>query len=202
VSDPAKDPKAEARHRLANVFQLLTTLGRMRGRNAADPETRRQINWLVETMGALAVLQQTLLSPGGEDFAAFLAEMAPQWRRRCTGRPITVELTAEVTPTHEQQASALAVIVNEWVANALAHAYPDGRQGVVRIALVRLSEDRAAISVDDDGDGYDPAAVGAATLGFGLVNGLAEHIRGTLSIGHGGGVKCRLEFPVIPAPSA
>jgi two-component sensor histidine kinase len=181
---------------LANLLQLLTTLGRMRASRAEDPETRRQISWLVEMIGAVALQQQKFLSPGGDDFSLFLSEMALQWRRRCAGRPVTIEVLAEPVPAHDQQASALAVIVNELVTNALAHAFPDGRAGQVRVELKRLAEDRAAITVEDDGDGYDPEAVTASRLGLWLIKGLTEHVRGTLDIEQTPGVRCRLEFPV------
>ncbi|HKT53442.1 MAG TPA: sensor histidine kinase [Caulobacteraceae bacterium] len=188
--------QAETRHRLANLLQLLTTLGRMRASRATDPETRRQLNWVVEMIGALALQQQKFLSPGGEDFSMFINEMEPNWRRRCNGRPVSLQVLAEPTPAHDQQASALAVIVNELVANALAHAFPDGRSGQVRVELKRLAEDKAAITIEDDGVGYDPDGVDASKLGLWLVKGLAEHVRGTLSIECAPGVRCRLEFPV------
>lgn len=188
--------QAETRHRIANLLQLLTTLGRMRAGRAADPETRRQLAWMVEMIGALALQQQKFLSPGGEDFALFVKEMEANWRRRCAGLPIDLEVVAEPVPAHDQQASALAVIVNELVGNALTHAFPDGRAGRVRVELRRLAEDRAALSVEDDGDGYDPDGVEPAKLGLWLVKGLADHVRGALTIEQTGGVRCRLEFPV------
>jgi two-component sensor histidine kinase len=193
------DAQAETRHRLANLLQLLTTLGRMRASRAEDPETRRQISWIVEMIGALALQQQKFLSPGGEDFSLFVSEMAAQWRRRCAGRPVSIEVIAEPVPAQDQQASALAVILNELVTNALTHAFPDGRAGQVRVELKRLTEDKAVIVVEDDGDGYDPDAVAASKLGLWLVKGLADHVRGTLTIEQTPGVRCRLEFPVTRA---
>jgi two-component sensor histidine kinase len=188
--------QAEVRHRLANVFQLLSTLARMRLRRTDDPESGRHLGWMLEMIEATAALQQRLLSDGGDDFALFLADMAPRWRRRCAGRPIAIELDAEPLRTLESRASALALIANELVLNAIAHAFPDDRDGVVRIEFRRVAEGRAVLAVADDGRGYDPADVSPDRLGLWLVAGLAAQVKGELTTETENGVRCRLEFPL------
>ena len=138
--------ESEVRHRLANLFQLLSTLTRMRIQRAADDETRRQLSWMLEAISALGALQQRLAEPAGADFALYLADMLPQWRRRCAGRPVQIELDAAPVIMREQLASALALIVNELVSNAISHAHPDGRPGTVLIALRRRDAESAASS--------------------------------------------------------
>jgi two-component sensor histidine kinase len=191
------EPKrqAEVRHKVANLFQLLSTLTRLRMQRAQDAESRRELASLLEMVLALALVHQRLLSPGGEDFALCLGDMADHWRRRSAGRPIAIELTAAPFRVHESHASALALIANELVANSLAHAFPDDRAGVIRVALERLGDDRAALSVTDDGIGYDPATVDDGRLGLWLIKGLAAQVRGDLSTTADNGVSCRLEFP-------
>jgi two-component sensor histidine kinase len=192
----AGDDQAEMRHRMANVFQLLSTLTRMRQGRTQEGEGRRQLSWMLTTLGALAALQHRLLSPGGDDFAAFLRDMAPIWRKSCAGRPVSIEVAATPVVVREQLASALALIAHELVVNAVAHAFPDGRAGVVRVELVSLDNGRARLSVADDGLGYDPDAVDRAGLGLWLTRGLAAQVRGELTTAHEGGVTSRLEFPV------
>ena len=46
---------AELRHRLSNVLQLLTTLGRMRLSRTQDAEARRQVGWLLCLLEWLAL---------------------------------------------------------------------------------------------------------------------------------------------------
>ncbi len=106
---------------------------------------------------ALGVLQHRLNSPGGDDFSLYVEDMAAQWRRSCANRPIEIAL---VEPSRlqvsENHASALALIVNELVMNAIAHGFPDDRAGLIRVELERQGE-RAVLTVSDDGQGYDPA---------------------------------------------
>src|ERR1700749_4469963 len=80
--EPPVVPLSEARHHMANVFQLLGALGRLRAQRSEDAEAKRQVAWLNEAIAAQGVLQHCLLSPGGGDFAVFLADMLPHWRRR------------------------------------------------------------------------------------------------------------------------
>jgi two-component sensor histidine kinase len=189
-------PLSEVRHRTANVFQLLSTLARLRAQRSQDAEARRQIEWLHDAIAALGVLQHRLLGPDGEDFAGFLTEMAPHWRRRIGGRPIDIDLDVQPVALPEQVAAAVAIIAQELVTNAVTHAFPDGRPGVVRVALRPLDADRALLSVADDGIGFDPAGVDAHRLGLWLIGGLADQVKGVLMTTHQPGVATRIEFPV------
>jgi two-component sensor histidine kinase len=191
---------AELRHRLANLFQLLSTLTRMRIQRSADPETRRQLAWMLEQISALGLLQQRLIDPLGGDFAEYLNDMMPHWRRRCAGRPVQLDVLAAPLVMREQLASALAVIANELVSNAIAHAHPDGRAGSVRIELNALPDGRGVLTVSDDGVGYVAAAADRSKLGLWLVRGLTEQVRGVLTTTNDGGVTATLEFPMGSAP--
>jgi two-component sensor histidine kinase len=197
-SDPER--QAEARHKIANIFQLLSTLTRMRLQRAGDEESRRSLAWMLEMIAGLGALQHRLHSPGGDNFATYLDDMAPQWRRRCAERPIEIVLETQALRVSENHASALALIVNELVLNAIAHAFPDGRAGVIRVELEHIGG-QAALSVIDDGQGYDPKDIDPGRLGLWLVNGLASQVRGTLATQSDNGVRCRLEFPA-PASGA
>jgi two-component sensor histidine kinase len=185
---------AEVRHKVANVFQLASTLTRLRMQRAEDAETRRQFGWLLESIAALALVHQRML-PAGLDLALVLEDMADQWRRRCAGRPVTIEVAAEPLTVQESHASALGLIANELVANALAHAFPADRAGEIRISLERPSDGRAALVVSDDGVGYDPASVGGTKLGLWLIKGLSAQVRGVLTTTTDNGARTRLEFP-------
>jgi two-component sensor histidine kinase len=123
--------------------------------------------------------------------------MAPHWRRRCTGRPIQLDLEVEAVSTREQVMSATALIANELVANALAHAFGEDRAGRVRVKLRRLDDGRAELSVSDDGRGYQPDA---DQTGFGLwlIKGLTQQVRGEMAVAVDGGVTARLTFATQP----
>jgi two-component sensor histidine kinase len=196
TSDQDAIPLSEARHRTANMFQLLATLCRLRAQRSDNPEARRQVTWVLDAIGALGILQNRLLSVGADDFGGFLRDIEPQWRRRAANQSVALSIEAEAVTVSEQSAAALAVIAHELVTNALAHAFPDGRAGAVIVGLRRLDPARAELWVADDGVGYDPATVDPARLGLWLVRGLSDQVKGTLTVRTEGGVEVRLAFPV------
>jgi two-component sensor histidine kinase len=186
---------AEVRHRAANTLQLLGALARMRSQKAAEPEARRQLLWLADAVGSLGALEQKR-GEGGVAFAPYLAEMAPIWRRRHSGclAEVTVEADPLMVPDHA--ASTLGLVVQELVANAMSHGFPDGRAGQVRIRFAELPDGRRELSVSDDGVGFDPTLpAGRERFGLWFVRSLASQVRGEFILTTRPGVVGVLRFP-------
>lgn len=185
---------AELRHRTANTFQLMSALARMRSQRAGEPEARRQLVWMADAIGSLGALERHR-HDGGVDFCAYLAEMTPVWGRRAGEGRAQIELEVEPIMAPDQAASTLALIVQELVANALAHGFVDGHVGVVRICLSSQQAGRYELAVIDDGRGFDPTSP-AARERFGLwfVRSLAAQVRGEFKLETHPGVAARLAF--------
>lgn len=195
TGDEPTIPLSEARHRMANVFQLLATLTRLRAQRGGDVDAKRQVEWVGDAIGVLGVLQQRILNHAGDDFGGLLKEMESSWRRRVGARPIEIAIACEAVDVPEQAASALAVVAQELVANAISHAFPGDRAGRVSVSLARGPDGRAVLTVADDGVGYDRATVDARRLGLWLVSGLSDQVKGQLTTTSDNGVTARLEFP-------
>ena len=94
---------------------------------------------------------------------------------------VSMELAIAPLFTTADKAVALGVILTELVTNALKYAYPSG-SGVVKIELAPLSSNEAVLAVEDDGVGYDPAAVPKGTgLGSRLVRAMATNLNADVS---------------------
>ena len=79
-------------------------------------------------------------------------------------------------------ASSVALVVNELVQNAVKHAFPAGRAGVILIELIKTPL-FSRISVLDNGVGMDPDRAEGDTLGLGLVRTMVrEKLNGELTI--------------------
>ena len=187
--------QADVRHRFANVFQLLSALTRMRVQRAQDIETKRQLTWMLEATGVLASMQQRLLGADPHDFSGYLTDLLPQWRRRTNGRAIEIQLVVAPVPVREHLISALLLITNELVTNALTHAFPARRAGVIRIELRPLDDGKAELIVSDDGAGFSPAHNSRSSLGLWLIRGLTDQVKGVMTTPPSpAGVTTRLEF--------
>jgi two-component sensor histidine kinase len=92
-------------------------------------------------------------------------------------------------------ASALGLIVNEVVTNAVKHAYADGRSGKLTVRTLH-SKSTAAIEISDDGPGFDASAQRDG-LGRVLIKRLARQVGGTVEwSGAAPGAKVVVSFPV------
>ncbi len=193
VSELAHDSAAQVRHRMANTLQLLSALGRMRGQKAPDPETRRQLLWMSDAVGSLGALdrhRQGLFV----DFSAYLDEMAPIWRRR-HGGAAQLRLSVQPILVSDTTASTLALVTQELVGNALAHAFPEDRPGRVDVRLNRLNDTRCELIISDDGTGFDPASPSARErFGLWFVRSLAAQVRGEFTVMSQDGSTAKLVF--------
>jgi two-component sensor histidine kinase len=94
-------------------------------------------------------------------------------------------------------ASPLALIVNELVANALQHAFPEGRKGQIRLLLHPAARNSFEFVVMDDGIGLPNSIDMENTKGFGLhlVSMLVRQIDGTVVINRKKGTSFKILFP-------
>ncbi len=89
------------------------------------------------------------------------------------------------------------MIINELLTNALRHAFPDGRSGLITVGLVRDDGDGIRLAVRDDGAGIPESVNVDNARGFGLVlvRTLAEQLDGALELERGNGTSWTLRFP-------
>lgn len=87
------------------------------------------------------------------------------------------------------------------MSNAVKHAFPNGRRGVVRVELERIGGGPGLLlRVADDGAGF-PAGFDlkeVSTLGLQLVTTLARQLGGTLRLTHDNGAVFEIVFNESP----
>ena len=110
---------------------------------------------------------------------------------------VTVAEQIDDLPVDKDAATPLGLILNEVVTNAFKHAFPDGREGLIAVTLVRDSDGRGKLTVEDNGVGFDPATP-AKGIGQRLIRALAEQLGGESNIEatQNGGARFVLTFPL------
>jgi two-component sensor histidine kinase len=103
-----------------------------------------------------------------------------------------------------KMATALGIIVNEMVTNAVKHGFRHRGLKLVEVSLLEASEpEHAVLTVSNSGstlpDDFDPRA--SSSLGMQLVSGLVEQLSGTLEVLREPGTAFVITFPLQGAES-
>ncbi len=166
---------AEAVHRAKNLAQL--EIYARRGRPGAAPDR-------AERTDRLAAAYARLFAAGRDDEVPrpcrdLHDEIARGLTALFGARACEIDLHLELDETHLPglQRQALILISGELIVNAIKHAFPQRPRGRIVVRLVRF-EDRALLSVRDDGVGHGPHAPGGQ--GVALVEGLCRVLDGSL----------------------
>lgn len=188
----------EINHRVKNNLQTVSALLRMQARRAPHEETRVALGEAQRRVAAIALVHQILSQSVNErarfeDVIGPLVNMASDIA--ATGIEVKVTVKGAFGDVGAAQTTALAVVLNELVSNAVEHGLPEG--GTIEVHGER-SGSHLAIEVLDDGVGIGEGGLGRG-LGTSIVQTLVGgELAGTIawSAREGGGTKVRLEMRV------
>ena len=173
--------RREVDHRVKNSLQALSSFLRLAGRRAQAEETRTAISTLQSRLDAVATLHHELYRTDAGpviDLSAYVENLAGHFRQIA---PSNVELTIDAAPVAVSSAQAVAVgtLLNEFVANAVKHAFPGGRRGRIAVGIAPGAEaGEVVVSCADNGVGL---AVGTDPSGGGLGLQVAQVISAELN---------------------
>jgi two-component sensor histidine kinase len=173
----------EIHHRVKNNLQTVAALLRLQARRITSPEARQALDEAMQRVATIALVHETLSQGLDEsvDFDGLLDAgllLAADMATSADGvRAVREGLIGTVAA---DDATALALVVNELVTNAVEHGLA-GRPGTVVVRAVRDGE-RLQLAVQDDGPGFPPGfAPGARGLGTQIVTELvAGELRGSI----------------------
>ncbi len=203
----------EVHHRVKNNLQVIMSLLRMEGRRSAQPDTKLVLTEMQGRIRSMALLHESLYRSGtfaAVDLAGYLRQLASQAFRSFLATPGAIQLQLELAPVLVEMDQALpcGLLVNELVSNALKHAFPGGRAGLVRVVLQPVAGEptRWCLAVSDDGVGLpaDLEARRAQSLGLQLVADLAGQLHGALALSAapGSGARFAVTFTIATPPPA
>ncbi len=91
----------------------------------------------------------------------------------------------------------VGIAINELITNAFKYAFPDGREGIIKVSI-KKENDNVTLCISDDGAGVSDEVIASGSGGFGLnlVSALAEQIGGTVSISKKSGTRVEIVFSV------
>ena len=190
----------EIHHRVKNNMQIISSLFNLEALHAS-PETREILKKGQTRILSLSLVHERLyrsidlsrinLSEYIQDLAVHLFQVY-----LVDSSQIRLETDLEEVSLDINSAIPFGLILNELIANALKHAFPDGRKGVVRIRLARAPGDSVEFQVFDDGVGL-PEGIdfqNPASFGFEIVSLLVGQLEAEISLERKGGTTFTLKF--------
>lgn len=178
--------RAEMDHRVMNSFQTIASLLRMATRRLSDPEAQEVLALVERRFGAVASLHGELMAREGADTVGTQSFLSRLGKLLAAGAPEHVEISTEADPGELKmhQASAIGMIVSEFVANSIKHAFTDEGEGQVTLFLRNLEGGLWRLQCRDNGGaGAKAAQDGAAASGLGrkLMATAAAQLNGHLT---------------------
>jgi two-component sensor histidine kinase len=170
----------EVNHRVGNSLQLIAALLHMQANASPQQEVKHALSGATLRVMAVAQVHRRLYTSDDVKSVAvdqYLEALVDDLRLSAeSGERAEISITAESIEIDPDRVVAIGVIVSELVINALKYAYPN-RRGPIRVALLRRNEDKASVSVEDDGVGFRGSApVGATGLGQQIVKAMADKL--------------------------
>lgn len=192
----------EVHHRVKNNLQIIQSLLDLQSTRIDDPLILEMLQETQHRVQSMALIHQTLyLSQdfSGVDFGRFMDTLVPMLSGSY-GMNSRVALRIEAVDLLLPLNTAIpcGLIVNEIVTNAFKYAFPEGRDGEVRIVLSNDREGEALLVISDDGIGMPESLdlENSTSLGLKLAMLLAEQIKGELRIRRANPTEFRLCFPI------
>ena len=191
----------EIHHRVKNNLQVVTSLLGLQSRVATDEQTRKMFQESQNRIHSMALLLESLYQSNNLsmiDFPDYIRQLASHLFHSYGVRADRIHLRTNLDELYLNLDFAVpcGLIINELVSNSLKYAFPDGREGEVRIELREHSDGLAKLVVADNGVGLrsDINWSTARSLGLRLVRSLAEQLGAKIEVRSTAGTEVELIF--------
>ena len=191
----------EIHHRVKNNLQVVSSLLNLQSRGIHDERTRQKFKESQNRVQSMALIHEQLYQTSKLsliDYPEYIRQLAAHLFRSYHVSSTRIDLTTRIDDVRLSVDVAVpcGLILNELVSNSLKYAFPDGREGEIRIELHNSGDHEVTLTVADDGVGL-PEEVGfwdTKTLGLRLVGTLVRQLNGNVEVDRSGGTAIRISF--------
>jgi two-component system CheB/CheR fusion protein len=194
----------EIHHRVKNNLQIIASLLDLQSEFLDQVDTKAVLEEMKTRVRSIAAIHELLYTAADFyriEFRRFVDKLVQDviavHRQRAT--QVRVEIRTESVLLEMAQAVPCGLIVNELLTNALKHAFPDGRQGNIRVSF-SSDETHWRLEVSDDGIGLstDIDLENANSMGLQLIQLLVQQLNGSMNVVRDSGTQFIFSFPRNP----
>jgi len=179
----------EIHHRVKNNMQVISSLFNLQAGVIKDKEALRILKEGQTRIRSMALVHEKLYQSGDLsriDLAGYIQALSAHLFHAylVDSNQVRLETEFEDLPLDINTAMPCALILNELISNALKHAFPAGRKGVLSIRLRRGKDGVVELRIADDGVGFPEGLDFRRTdsLGLQIVNLLVGQLGGTIKM--------------------
>jgi len=189
----------EIHHRVKNNLQVISSLLSLQSRSIKDKAAIEAFSESHDRIRSMALIHEKLYRSENlsrVDIQDYIRSLANDVIRSY-GIEERTRLKFEMDEVFLgiDKAIPCGLIARELITNCAKHAFPDGREGEIKIDLIQ-GEGEVEFVVSDDGvglpNGFDIKS--GSSLGLMLVRSLVDQLRGTIDLCSFKGTVCRVRF--------
>ena len=192
----------EIHHRVKNNLQVITSLLKLQSKHTLDEHSQNALRESQSRIQSMAIVHEMLYQTENLnqiDFSSYTKTLVDHIRRLQAIDSGAIEIKYRISSLalSIDEAINCGLIINELVTNSLKHAFPGGRSGEILISFGEIDTNQIELRVHDNGVGL-LMHIGldwAESLGFQLVNILANQLGGKVELDRVSGTEVIIVFP-------
>ena len=193
---------AEVHHRVKNNMQVITSLLNLQAEDVSDEYTRILLEESRNRIQSMALVHEQLYRSreyASISFEEYVNQLGSTLFSMYQSDFAKVRFVVDAADINLELEKAIpcGLILNELITNSLKYAFPDGKDGKIRVSL-QAEKRIMKLRVGDNGVGL-PKKIDfrqTKSLGLQLVNLLVEHdLHGSIALEKRKGTQYRIEFP-------
>ena len=193
----------EIHHRVKNNLQVISSLLDLQASNISDQHTVSMFRDSQNRVNSMGLIHERLYQAedlARIDFADYLKELTANLRYSYVrdGMEVQIDTVADSIYLDVDTSIPCGLIINELVSNSLKYAFPERKNGLIRIELNKLTDNQLELLVRDNGIGL-PEGIDlrkTTSLGLKLVHTLTRQLRGKIDVEGQGGAEFKIRFPL------
>jgi PAS domain S-box-containing protein len=195
----------EVYHRVKNNMQIITSLLNLQSRYARDGEYREMFRESHNRIKSMSLVHEKLYQSkdlSTIDFKEYINDIAKGLFLSYGANKSKIALIMDINNISIDINTAIpcGLIINELVTNSLKHAFPDGKEGEIKIAIHSTNENTIELVVGDNGIGIseDVDFKTTESLGLQLVTMLSENqLHGEIILDRSKGTEFTIKFKEV-----